>query len=378
VKLFAAFVFSILAATKLQAAANGGFGLDAFNRAVNAATQGNAAFSPFSFEIDSVIFSEAVDALSRAKVAETMGVLNGLEYVYSPLHRELAKAGTTIFSFIEARGFCLLDERKALPSYRQWLQKTFASEIFSITCREGAECWFRTRLDGTMDSFSLPHNAASEGLYSYYDVVFALLPWKDPFPTNNTREIRFHITPDKSVSLQAMCDLRFCDLWQRKHFAALRMQLSENVFFFALLPNEGVEVRDIRAELSSSKIAEFLCGFQSVTDLGIFHEPIAVVIPKIDITTETNLKLPFDYFRIPTKKFERLPNNIAPKFIKQCVRVKIDERGVGDCYISEKPIETIIKSTPDTKRFVLNRPFLFLIYHIPTATIPIVGQFMGD
>lgn len=376
-KRLLAFVLLSLSILEVCAAPNAGFGLDAFNRAVSAATRGNVVFSPFSFEIDSVVFSEAVDALSRAKLAETMGVLNGLESVYRPLHEELTVSGSSHFTFLDARGFSLPDERKTNPTYRQWLQKTFCAEAFTASFRKGAEAWFRARLDGTMEDFSFEQDISSGTSYSYYDLVYACFPWQDPFPTNNTREISFNANAANAITLKAICDLRIADVWKRKNYSALRLPLSKDSYFFALLPNKDVEVRDIRGELSSKTISDFICGFKSVTELGISHGPVAIVIPKMDITSEVDLKLPFEYFRFPTKGMERMQKEIKPQILRQRIRFQFDERGPDGQLIAEKPLDKIVNSTDDTIRFILNRPFLFFVYHEPTVTIPIVGQFMG-
>jgi len=377
-KRWFAIAFALLCLARIQAAPNAGFGLDAFNRAVSASVRGNAVFSPFSFEIDSVIFSEAVDVLTRAKLAESMGVLNGLENVYSPLYVKMTTADSTKSSFLDARGFCIADERKINPVYRLWLQRTFSAEMFSDTFRKGAECWFRSRLDGDMESFSFPHDVVADGFYSYYDLVVVHFPWKDPFPTNNTRKIDFKVSQDKTTTLQAFSDLRNCDIWECKNYSALRLQMTEETFFFALLPKANVEIRDLRGELSSNKLNDLVYGFNSITELGLSHEPAVIVIPKIDFVFEADLQLPFDYFQFPTQGMERMQKGLKPRYLRQRVRFVMDERGCGGAVIAEKPSDAVINLTDNTKRFFLNKPFLFFIYHVPTAAIPVVGQFMGQ
>jgi len=362
---------------KLIAATHSGFGLDAFNRAISAATRGNAVFSPFSFEIDSVIFSEAFGALTRAKYAETMGVLNGLESVYLPLHEELTKQDVRSMSFLHARAFCVPDERKAHPAYRQWMQKTFSAETFSVGFQKGAECWFRSRMDGEMEDFKLPPKAAADGSYSFYDLMSFRCAWKDPFPTNNTRDIKFQLEDGSNRVIPAMCDLRTADIWARSNVTILRLPMSDSDWFYALLPNQGRTVRDIRRELSSATVVNIIAGMKSITEDGISHNAAAIVIPKMDIVCETDLKMPFGYFRFPMTEMERMEKDIRPKFIRQRVRFRLDEFGADGFAFGEKPVDQIVKASQHTIRFVLNRPFLFFVHHERTSTIPVVGQFMG-
>jgi len=361
----------------IVAETHSGFGLDAFNRAVSAATRGNAAFSPFSFEVDSVIFSEAFEALTRAKYAETMGVLNGLESAYLPLHEELTRQNGRSMTFLHARAFCVPDERKSHPAYRQWMQKTFSAETFSVGFQKGAECWFRSRMDGEMENFKLPSKVAEDCSYSFYDLVSFRCAWKDPFPTNNTRDIKFQLDDGSNRVLPAMCDLRTADIWTRSNVTILRLPMSDTAWFYALLPSQGRTVRDIRSELSSATIANIIAGTKSITEDGVTHGSAAIVIPKMDIVCETDLKMPFGYFRFPTTEMERMEKKIQPKFLRQRVRFRLDELGANGLALGDKPAEQIVKATQDTIRFILNRPFLFFIHHEHTSTIPVVGQFMG-
>jgi len=364
-------------ALHLQASIDSGFGLDAFNRAVSATARANAVFSPFSFEVDSVIFSEAVDALTRSKLAETMGVLNGLELAYKPMHEALTSACNTNHIFRDARGFCVPNERKILPSYRQWLQTSFSAEAFSHKVREGAQCWFHARLDGDMEDFVIPENASGGDGYSYFDLVSAQFFWADPFPTNNQTDIRFHVDSSTDITCAAICDVRDADICQRRNYSSLKLQISADSYFFAVMPNPNMTIRDIRGELNSNTIHDFVNSFKSVTDPDVSHGRVSVTIPKMDILYESDLKLPFNYFNFLSNGLDCMEKDIQPRYLRQRVRFRLDGRGLDGNLASESPSERLLKSARAKKPFTLNRPFLFFVYHEPTTTIPIVGQFMG-
>jgi len=368
---------AFLLGAQLMAASNAGFGLDAFNRSVSAVTRGNAVFSPISFEFDCVVMSEAFGALTRAKYAETMGVLNGLENVYQPVYERLSAASEHKFSFLTARAFCVPDERKAHPAYRTWMQRTFTAEAFSQDFTKGAECWFRARMEGDMEDFEIPEKERREGFYSFYDLVSVRCSWREPFPTNNTRTISFHLEDGGTNAIPAMCDLRLADVWERKNHTVMRLPLADESWLFVLLPKEGLAVRDIRGELTSSKFVDLTSGIKSITETDISHGATAIVLPKIDIQMESDIKPAFSYFGFPLSDMERMEKGIRPKFMRQCVRFRLDETGLDEKPLAEKPLDQVVSALPDTKRVVLNRPFLFFVYHEPTMTIPVVGQFMG-
>lgn len=374
---FAAILTIASATHPVLAAVNGGFGLDAFNRAVSASTSCNAVFSPISFEIDCVVMSEAFGALTRANFAEKMGVLNGLEQVYQPIYERLIAGGEKGLSFLSARGFCLPDERKSHSAYRAWMQRTFGAEAFSQVFKEGAERWFQSRLEGDFDDFEIPFGAISEKGYSYYDLVSVNVAWAEPFPTNLTRSIDFALESETNTSVMAMCDMRLVDVWERNNLTVIRLPLVDSSWFYALLPKPGNRIRDIRGELSSKTLLDLVTGFKSLTESGISHGPAVIALPTMDITFQSNLAQPFTYFGFPVSGMERIDGTFTPREIKQWTRFKLAENGQSQQPLPEKTIDQTAAKSPDTKRLVFNRPFLFFVYHEPTSTIPIVGQYSG-
>ena len=116
---------------------------------------------------------------------------------------------------------------------------------------------------------------------------------------------------------------------------------------------------------------------KSVAISGVSHGPVAVVVPKMDFTTDLDLKGVCAYFKFPLKGFERMDRSIRPGAVRQRVRMRLDEQGLDPAPLAEKPADAIVHGDADTPRFVLNRPFLFFVYHEPTGTIPVAGQFTG-
>jgi len=358
-------------------AVSAGFGLDAFNRVVSASAKGSAVFSPVAFDLDCVIFSEAFDPLVRAKFAEKMGVMNGLENVYKPIYERLSSAGDQGLEFFSAHAFCVSDERYSNVAYRKWLQDSFSAEILRSDHSKGVECWFRAKTNGYMEAFEFPASASTGGCYSFYNLVTVRCCWKDPFPTNNTRDIRFHLDEGSSSLVKAMCDLRMADVWEKKDETIVRLELTDGAWLFAMVPNEKVAFRDIRNSLTSLTILDLVSGIKSLTEPGVSHGPVAIVLPRIDITTESDLKPPMGYYRLPLTGMTRLPSDLRPKLLRQRTRFILNEWCVVSGPLDEKQPCEEIRATPETKKIILNRPFLFFVYHEPTGTIPIVGQFTG-
>ena len=354
------------------------FGADAFNRAVSVAAKGTAVFSPLSFELDSVALSDAFDPITKAHFAETLGVLSDFEGVYGRIVGRLQEAAqTNRFSFVSARAMCVPDMRMASVTYRRDVQSLFSAEICPATPKDGAECWLRNMMDGDMEDFDIPLGAVGSGRYAFYDLASVKMSWKEPFPTANTRGISFATDDGRRIEVEAMCDIRCADLWENRRFSMIRLPLADEAWFFALVPNGEQTLGDIRSDFSSLKVDDLLSVMNSVTVTGVSHGPVAIVIPKMDVTSTVDLVGVFGYFRFPLKGFSRLDAEMRPALAKQHVRFRLDERGLDPEPLVEKSAEEIVHADADTKRFLLTRPFLFFVYHEPTGTIPLAGQFTG-
>jgi hypothetical protein len=354
------------------------FGADAFNRAVSVAAKGTVVFSPLSFELDSVALSDAFDPIVKAHFAEQLGVLSDFEGVYGQIIGRLrAGAESNRFSFASARAMCLPDVRMSSVAYRRDIQRLYSAEICAATPKEGAEYWLKNMMDGDMEDFSIPMGAVTRDKYAYYDLASVRFSWQEPFPTSNSRKIPFVLDDGSRCEVDAMCDLRAADLWENRRFTLLRLPLADGAWFYAMIPAGGMSLRDMRAEFSSAKIDDLLSVMRSVSITGVSHGPVAIAIPKMDVMSTVDLVGVFSYFRFPLKGFSRMDGDIRPALVRQTVRFRLDEQGLDPEPLAEKPAEAIVHADAGTKRLVLNRPFLFFVYHEPSGTMPIAGQFTG-
>ena len=354
------------------------FGADAFNRVVSAAAGGNTVFSPHSFEIDCAVFACAFDAIVKARYAEQLGAMKGIEQIYGPLHGHVRSlAATNRFSLKSARAMCLPDVRLAHLAYRRDIQDLFGAEVCMARAAAGVENWLRASMDGAMEDFSLPDAPAEAGRYSFYDLTDVRLSWRDPFPTGNTRRIPFRREDGSAVEVDAMCDLRPVEAWECRRFTLVRLPLADGAWFYAMLPSAGTKISGIRAELSSARIDDLLAASGPMSQKSASRAPAAIVVPKMDITSTLDLSGAFSYFRLPVRGFARMDGSLRHSAIVQRVRFRLDEQGLDPEPLEKKPEEAEVRAGPGAKRFVLNRPFVFFVYHEPTGTMPVAGQFTG-
>lgn len=373
---FALFSILIFLAADLLAVRHAVFETDVYNRAFPLERKGDIAFSPLSAEIDCALAAEALETIPRANVAESMGVLVEFAGVYRPVLDRLS-AQTNGFRFVSARGFCLPNAAQPRPAFCRQIQRDYDAEVMPIFPAEGPEAWFRAAMDGEMEDFKIPVKAARSGRHCLYDLIAVRAEWVEPFPTSNVRTLSFALADKQKRQMQFMTDVRIADTWREREYLILKLPLRGDFSFYALLPNEGVELPLVRQDFSSMEI-ESLLARTGEHPIGNFSRgPTVLVIPRFDIDCRTDLLPALQFFRLPTSALTRLCPGVAANEYVQRLRFTLREYGRDETPLAAKPPERQFQITPETRRVILTRPFLYFIYDEVTKTIPVAGQFTG-
>lgn len=367
---------AVTAAAGIRAASHVGFEADAFCQTVPGVSAGSQVFSPVSFELDSVAFAEAVDTLTRAHVAERLGVLSGFEPEYPPILAAVS-ATTNGFSFVSARGFCVPDVREADPVFRRMIQRNYGVMSCPGYPVKGAESWFRAAMDGTMEDFTVAFDAQRADRYCYYDLVDLSVAWKEPFPRNNSRSLPFVCEDGAKLKLDFMADVRIAETFETSKFTLLCLPLRGDARFYAMLPKTDVGLDDIREEISSSEIRNHLAAIRSTTNPGVVHGPTVVVIPRLEFDCRQDIGATMRAFRFPVQGLLPVVGPGQPLEIVQRVRFRLGECGADEKPLLEKPLDRQVKAAADARRVILNRPFFFFVHHVETDTLLVMGQFVG-
>lgn len=374
-KRFLPLAIVFLAAADLFAVRHVVFEADAYNRAFPLDRKDTLVFSPVSAEIGCILAAESLETIPRANVAESMGVLVEFSGVYVPVLERLA-VRTNGFSFVSARGFCLPDLAHCRSDYCQQIQRDYGAAVMPLMPVKGVESWFRASMDGEMEDFSVPVTAETADRYSFYDLVSVRAEWLEPFPTSNVRRLKFAAADGKSVPLDFMSDVRVADSWDEHDYAVLKLPLRDGCFFYALLPNDGVDLALVREDFSSMEIESFLTR-TGEAPVGNFHrEPTVIALPRLSIDCRTDMTSALQSFRLPTSSLNRLCNGVAAREFVQRVVFRLTECGPGET-CGEKPLDRQIAVKDATRRMILNRPFHFFVFDGKTKTIPVAGQFTG-
>ena len=347
------------------------FGAEAFNCAVPMSARATTVFSPHSFEIDCVALSDAFGAIVKSHFAERLGVLTDFEGVYRPIQARLAAGATNGVKALSARALCMPDVKRSSVAYRREVQRLFGMEICASKPKNGAEAWLRARMDGEMEDFSILSGLVEPGRYAFYDLVSTRFAWAAKVePAAEPMKFRAR---GGEVSLPALRGVMQADLWSPGPFTAVRLPMADGAWLYALVPSSRLSLNDIRTVFSPAKVEEMTSVMRSVTADGVEHATLDVTVPRMDVTSETDLTGVFAHFEFPLKGFERMDSQMRPVAVVQRARFRLDETS-----IPAEPAADGGEARPAAARpFALDRPFLFFIYPEPTATIPAAGVFTG-
>ncbi len=352
------------------------FETEAFHRASPASYAGSFVFSPVSFEVDCVLMAESLATIPKANVAEKMQVLFGFPSLYHPLLAAL-HAPTNGFSFLSARGFCIPRIQEAKMDHRLHLEREYGAEVMRSVPPEGAEAWFRATVAGQMEDFKVSSVDPSLNKYSLYDLASVRVAWRDPFPTDNTRTLAFCPDgPASGVPTIFMSDVRAAATWEEPEGTLLKLPLKGACSFYALLPKEGKSLADVRKAMTGERV-KLLLALTGPTAEEAALAPCAVVLPRLDVLSRTELQGIFSYFQIPLSSLVLLSDNMSPHEAVQWTRFTLAEHAWDERPLAKKRDGDVVPLSPGVKRLVFNRPFFFFVYHEPTQTIPVMGQFTG-
>jgi len=352
------------------------FETESFNRSTPASYAKNFVFSPVSFEADCVLMAESLATIPKANVAEKMDVLFGFPSLYRPLLATLHTPADG-FSFLSARGFCIPRIQEANMNHRLHLEREYGAEVMRLVPPEGAEAWFRATVAGQMESFEISSIDPSLNKYSLYDLASVRVAWRDPFPTDNTRTLAFYSNgPADSVLTSFMSDVRAAATWEEAEGTFLKLPLKGNCSFYALLPREGTTLADARKAMTGERV-KLLLALTGPEATEARLSPCALVLPRFDILSKTDMQGIFSYFQIPLSSLVLLSDNMSPHEMIQWTRFTLAEHAWDEQPLQKKRDDEVIALTPDVKRLVFNRPFLFFVYHEETRTILAMGQFTG-
>lgn len=346
-------------------------GLGALDLVLPLDARRNAAVSPSSLEADDRVFAAcAADSNFMAfSNAQHQAWADG----FAALSRTLEQtddAGKTVF--LQARGFCLPDPGLVDSAVRARLFSTYDLALCRSCPAIDAETWFRARMDGTMEDFSL--GRVGDGPH-YRSLVSAEFLWQDPVPVQLKGTRTFTAVDGRRKRLRFFQIEQPVEMLESRVWSILVLRIAGGIEFVTVSPRTGVDLAAVRRALPWSFLYEKLALLASRVDPNAWQGVARVTTPMFDIRSR------YDLAQIG-KITGRMPCGIARAPLASAETwVAVRQMGAPASRDPARPPSDLDEDDdeigPRTRDVELARPFLFLFRHSATRSVLIAGQFTG-
>lgn len=353
----------------------------------NIASQGNdnIVLSPFSILM---VVAALAEGANGTTASELLTVLNRSE---SDLNVQRARTRqillrmnqpTNNFALSVANALYIQKDFKVLPNFLSVMQDTYKMGMAALDFAQSESAtniingWIDQATNHTIPDMIPPGLLDSSTKLVLVNAIHFNSNWKIPFDVRLTEDSKFFVSKDEVVSVATMsCEYRF-PYGNFSQYGFEMMELpykGDDVSMFVILPNED---QDVQTVLRRLVMHPFLLSDPS-RSLNIDEGMFTVFLPKFQIKKKVLL--------VPTLMRMGANDVFNPN--------RADLSGItGDhsLYVSDALHEAMIEvNEKGTKagaatsmilgktasgHFNVNRPFLFLIRHNPTASVLFLGR----
>lgn len=317
--------------------------------------------SPLAFEVDCVVFSETFDTLTRADYMDKCGTLTGNATIFAPLiefyGEQKVESG---FALRSARAFLTSRLADVDINFRLMIGQTYGVEVCSVKSgAKGVDAWFRAKMDGDAEDFSVPKECIGNDKISFYDLESFNCRWLNAF----------NVYPDDPGMMH---DTRRVQRWETPDFTLIKLPMVGEHWFYALVPRHHDEINrfaKVLAQFSPENIEFLLTVTGSITERGVRDDALKLALPIMDIVSESNLEKGFIAHKLELPEFRVFGAARSRQKMVQKTRFRLDNSGL------KAPFSMRDDGVGELR---LDGDFIFFVFHEPTRSMPIAGIRKGE
>jgi len=233
--------------------------------------------------------------------------------------------------------------------------------------------WVKDQTKGTIDK--IVNDIKKDVVMYLINAVYFKSEWQVPFDASNTRELQFQST-DGPVTAKFMNRVGQMEYIDKDGIKGVMLPYDDGRFsFFALLPEEGKDVRTFIKEINGEEISDYLQGIQEGN--------IGISLPKFETRFENSLKDELTNqgmgvaFDPSNADFSRMnaehQKNLYISEIMHKTYCRVDEKGTEASAVTS--VEFTVTSAPiePDMHIVFDRPFVYGIVDTVTGAPLFLG-----
>jgi serpin B len=362
-----------------SAASNADFGYDLYR--VAGAAGGNLCVSPFS--VGASLFTafagaRTVTETEMAAVMHLSGDRAALCRSFSELQSHIgaiARSGDVELSLANSiwceRGRALLDEfMVAVGSGRPAEVRYLDFRASPEAARSTINAWAREATRGAVGELVPRGRIDASTALVICDAVHFKGSWAWRFKREYTKERDFHVTPERSVTVQMMATRM--DVRMRRYDDVDAVELpyeGGELAMLLLMPVSADGMQSLEARLSAETVGGWLTGLR-----GVQPAPVMVGIPRFRLSCQLELAGALEELGMRSAFHDADFSGIdgtRELFISDVLHVatlSVDEEG------AEAASSSAVVMKKGSPVFIADRPFLFLVFERRTGTVLFLGR----
>ena len=367
------------------------FEISSWNMAVSATNTCDSTFSPVGLAISMAMLGEATTGEHRAQIAQSMGIMSDFASTFE------SYAGTSASNAVSISFAPSIWSRriKAMNiEYRHSMSKIFGAVSDRISTPLPINAWTEAATDGKFPELVTDADMDSDLLM--LNAIGFEGAWKDEFDRSRTSDVNFRMDDGRTAKVKCMhCESTVTRI-RSTEFSAIRLPFAaDGMSMIYILPPAGMDIGRFRAQIGDKiSIDEIKSRFRAGIGIDVETLPLKLSIPRMEMRSRWNLNDFISHFNIPTTGYSRLGETLRLDRVIQAAYIKIDERGYSLTpgrkpppkqkkfdrgWRHDDPEENEADSRPKAvnESFLLNRPFVYMVWDANTDTIILAGQFAG-
>ena len=371
------------------------FEISSWNMAASATDTCNSAFSPIGLAISMAMLGEATTGEHRAQIAQSMGIMSDFASTFAFILESYANTSASNAVSISFAPSIWSRKIKAMDiEYRQAMSRIFGAVSDRISTPLPVNAWTEAATYGKIAEIVTESDMDADLLL--LNAIGFEGAWKKEFDRSRTCDTNFRTDDGKTRKIACMHGESTVTRIRSPEFTAIRLPFAaDGMNMIYMLPPAGMDIGKFRAQIGNGiSIDEIKSRFRAGIGIDVETLPLKLSVPRMELRSRWDLNNFISHFNIPTNGYSRLGETLKLDRVIQSAYIKVDERGYSLTPGQKPPPkpkkaergwrhddfeEEESAATPKAAKesFLLNRPFVYMVWDANTDTIILAGQFTG-
>ena len=368
------------------------FEIKGWNEIVSSTDTCSNVFSPIGLATAIAMLGDGTGGAHRANISEALGLLNDFSSTFSYLFSSYAEtSASNAVSIRFAPSLWSRDLSQMDLAYRHSLTRNFGAVTGGLRNLDAINAWTAAKTDGLISPMVTAIPADADLLL--LTAVSFEGKWRKGFDPARTAEESFSVADGHVAKIPLMHAEAVVTRVSADDFTAIRLPFAaKGVSMVYLLPSAGLGIDRFRSAIGSSLSVDGLKSqLRAGTGLGVERMPLKLAIPRMEMMSRWDLRPAISFFNVPESGYPHIGATLKVSASWQVAYLKIDETGFSSggrtppsdggrtqgAERRQREDEADDAPVHAVESFVLNRPFIYLVWDENTDTVILAGQFTG-